>query len=374
MARSRKCRTALPHPSTPGRAIPRAVLRPASPLPSPCGGVVAVAGEVSLPRLGIGQWFHFEDEGTLDRAIELMLDLGVRDLRTGVSWADYHRPGGKAWYRRQMERLSNFNVLLSIWHTPPSLAEGGVCNGPPRRLRDFADFVNHICQEYGEHFDEIELWNEPNNRYKWDFTRFDPQWRKFGAMMVDAAHWAQRIGRRTVLGGMIPVDPDWLRLMQTYGVLDFIDVVAIHGFPEMWWDDAPNWDWFHTWKGWPDKIARTAEVAGDRPVWITETGLATWDLHAARPSRHALQCERLQMASRAPADRVYWYSLIDLDPEKSAIEGFHVDENEYHLGLVDWKGHRKPACELFARLLADPLRAKGPTFRDIKSRRARRTA
>jgi len=332
---------------------------------------VAVA---TRPRLGVGQWFHYQEEETLDRAVQLLHELGVRDVRTGVSWADYHRPQGKAWYRRQMERLSEFNVLLSIWHTPPSIAEGGVCNGPPRRLRDFADFVNHICQEYGEHFDEVELWNEPNNRYKWDFEQFDPKWRKFGAMIVDAAHWVQRIGRRSVLGGMIPVDPSWLELMASYGALEHIDVVAIHGFPGMWWADAPNWDWYHTWNGWDGKIAQIRTVAGDRPIWITETGLATWDLHSGRPERHAFQVERLQDAARAPAERVYWYSLIDLDPQRSAIEGFHVDENEYHLGLVDWKGNRKPAYDVFAELLRDPQRATGPSAREVRALRRRRTA
>lgn len=59
----------------------------------------------------------------------------------------------------------------------------------------------------------------------------------------------------------------------------------------------------------------------------------------------------LKRAAAAPVDRVYWYSLIDLHPARPAIEGFHVDENEYHLGLVAHDGKRKPAYETFARLL-----------------------
>ncbi len=44
------------------------------------------------PDLGICQWFHFEDP-RLDDAVRWLRDLGVRHLRTGLSWADSFRPG-----------------------------------------------------------------------------------------------------------------------------------------------------------------------------------------------------------------------------------------------------------------------------------------
>src|SRR5438105_177690 len=92
-------------------------------------------------RLGLCQWFHFEDHRSVDQTIELMAELGVKHLRTGISWADYYRDRGKTWYDWQMDRLrqSGLEVLLSVWHTPPSIAENGGCNGPPRRLLDYAD-------------------------------------------------------------------------------------------------------------------------------------------------------------------------------------------------------------------------------------------
>ena len=71
----------------------------------------------------------------------------------------------------------------------------------------------------------------------------------------------------------------------------------------------------------------------------------------ACPARFELQCERLEKAAAAPAERLYWYSLIDLDDRRDAIEGFHVDENEYHLGLTTYDGEKKPAWYLFRDLL-----------------------
>ena len=43
------------------------------------------------PELGICQWFHFEDH-RLEDAVQWLRVLGVRHLRTGLSWADFYRP------------------------------------------------------------------------------------------------------------------------------------------------------------------------------------------------------------------------------------------------------------------------------------------
>lgn len=307
------------------------------------------------PLIGLNQWFHYEDRDAVETTIALMQELGARHLRTGISWADYLRPGGRRWYDWQMAALrdAGIDVLLSLWHVPPSLSEGGTCASPPRNLKDFADFVDLVITEYGDCFADLELWNEPNNRLKWDFPNFDPAWAKFGEMIGMAAYWAKQRGRRTVLGGMIPVDHHWLELIKGYGVLPYIDVVAIHGFPGMWWDDAPNWDWYRDWTGWDAKIGYIRPHCEGKPVWVTETGLATCDVKTGKPMRHDLQVSALEAAATAPCERVYWYSVVDLDPQRTAIEGFHVDENEYHLGLVTFDGRKKPAFYRMQELLAE---------------------
>jgi CDP-paratose 2-epimerase len=309
-------------------------------------------------RLGICQWFHYEDDAALERAVLLMRQLGVRHLRTGISWADFLRPRGPQWYDRMMTALAEFDVLLSLWHTPPSISEGNHCASPPRRLLDFADFVDVVITRYEGRFSHLELWNEPNNRYKWNFPAFDPDWRKFGEMVGCAAYWCRQRGVPTVLGGMIPVDHHWLDLMAVHGALPFVDIVAIHGFPGMWWEEQPNWDWHRDWNGWKAKVNHIRSHAGGRPIWVTETGIATWDLAANVPGKWELQAQCLAEAAAAPAERMYWYSLIDLDPARSAIEGFHVDENEYHMGLTTFAGQKKPAFERFRRLLDGDARPR----------------
>src|SRR5690606_20680208 len=111
-----------------------------------------------------------------------------------------------------------------------------------------------VITRYGHRFEALELWNEPNNLYKWDFERFDPGWSKFARMIGMAAHWAKQRGKQTVLGGMIPVDPSWLGILREHDVLRSLDVVGIHAFPGMWWEEAPCWDWRTHWDGWEAKV------------------------------------------------------------------------------------------------------------------------
>ena len=152
-------------------------------------------------------------------------------------------------------------------------------------------------------------------------------------MIGDAAFWAKQRGRPTVLGGLIPVDEHWLTLMHRSGMMPYIDIVGIHAFPGMWFPHHSNWEWQRDWQGWPAKLSHAA-AHGGRPVWVTETGIATWDLALGRETKYELQAAAIDAIIAAPGERFYFYSLIDLDPDREAIEGFHVDENEYHMGLT----------------------------------------
>lgn len=63
-----------------------------------------------IDKLGVCQWFHYCAHEDVDRAVRELRTLGVRHLRTGVSWADFHRPAGREWYDFPMNRLAEFEV------------------------------------------------------------------------------------------------------------------------------------------------------------------------------------------------------------------------------------------------------------------------
>ena len=44
--------------------------------------------------------------------------LGVKSLRTGLSWADGLRPNALAWFDRRMRTLDEFSVTLTSCFTP----------------------------------------------------------------------------------------------------------------------------------------------------------------------------------------------------------------------------------------------------------------
>jgi beta-xylosidase len=105
--------------------------------------------ELSLftPEVGICQWFHFEDH-RLDKAVALMKDLGVRRLRTGLSWADSFRPGAEQWFDLQMKNLEEFDVTLTFCFTPEHLGIMPNHTSPPKDVAGFADFCARMTRRY----------------------------------------------------------------------------------------------------------------------------------------------------------------------------------------------------------------------------------
>ncbi|HVX84371.1 MAG TPA: NAD-dependent epimerase/dehydratase family protein [Phycisphaerae bacterium] len=289
--------------------------RPAAENPAPAAAV------------GIVEWFRPGEEARVDRVLDDLAALGVSELRTGVSWPDYATAAGLRWYQWLLPHLAARVRVL------PCLSHRGAWWGaaktfaPPQDLRAFADFVDDFITTFGAHFEWIELWSQPNGGSAWPLAQ-DPAWFKFAEMVGSAAYWARQRNKKTLLGGMLPVDTSWLQTMCDRGLIEYIDAVGIHGFPVTF---------HHAWEGWTASIARVREVLqrnrSNAQVWVTETGYSTW--------RHD---ERRQLtafidAIDAPAERVFWYAAHDLNPTFRTSDGF--DERDYHFGLKRFDGAAK---------------------------------
>jgi CDP-paratose 2-epimerase len=290
------------------------------------------------PELGVVQYFHLGDHDAVERALEAIATLQVRQLRTSISWCDRVSPGGEEWYRWLLPKLAaNVSVLPCFLYTPPQLGLLPKTSSPPRDPENYGRFVETVLGEYGENFPYVELWNEPNNYIEWDWT-IDPEWTIFAAMVAGAAARAAKLGTKTVLGGMSPFDPNWLDLMFKRSALEHVDVIGVHGFPGTW--EA-------VWDGWDAHVARVEEVierhGGQQRIWVTEAGYSTW------AHDEFGQLTTMVELADAPAERVYWYSLEDLAPERETLDGFHCDERAYHFGLWRHNGGEK----LAGRVLRD---------------------
>ncbi|MGH9413128.1 MAG: beta-xylosidase [Terriglobales bacterium] len=102
------------------------------------------------PGLGLCQWFHFEDP-RLDSAVRWLRRLGVQHLRTGLSWADWYRPGAQAWFDRQMHTLEEFDLTLTLCYTPKHLGIEPHYASPPQPagVAEFGRFAAWAAQRYG---------------------------------------------------------------------------------------------------------------------------------------------------------------------------------------------------------------------------------
>jgi len=192
----------------------------------------------------------------------------------------------------------------------------------------------------------VMLWNEPNNLSHWNFE-IDPDWSIF-AKMVNLAADAMRAespGMRRVLGGISPIDPDFLRNLQQRCVLHHVDAVAVHGFPL---------DWNH-WKidEWPSKLAEIQAVS-DLPVWISEIGASTFG--AEEIQEFGLKRSAELLIGRT--ERIHWYSLFDLPREWPATTRHREAEGSsyyrhFYMGLFREDGSAKPAATLFSDYTPD---------------------
>ena len=188
----------------------------------------------------------------------------------------------------------------------------------------------------------VMLWNEPNNLSHWDFE-IDPEWRIFSEMVKGAssAIAAERPDLPRVLGGMSPIDPGFVRTLERQGVLDAVDVVAVHGFPL---------DWNH-WQlsEWPDKL-REIEAVTELPLWVSEVGVSTFGAQEVQEFGVKRTAELLV----GRVDRIHWYSLYDLPKAWPATTRHREAEGSsyyrhFYMGLLTEDGCPKLALREFAR-------------------------
>ncbi len=186
------------------------------------------------------------------------------------------------------------------------------------------------------------FWNEPNNLSHWDFE-IDRGWRIYAEMVKNAA---KAVASETpcvlrVLGGISPIDANFICNMKSQGVLEHLDVIAVHGFPLDW----NHWS-IHE---WPDKI-REIRAATDLPVWVTEVGVSTFGAEEVQEFGVRRTAELL--IGQVP--RIHWYSLYDLPRAWPASTRHRESEGSsyyrhFYMGLLREDGTPKKALKFFSR-------------------------
>lgn len=191
-----------------------------------------------------------------------------------------------------------------------------------------------------------KIWNEPNNKSHWD-PNLDPEWDLFARMtcLAGQAIAAENSALTRVLGGMSPIDPHFVRRLEARGVLENIDVVAVHGFPLDW----------NLWSidEWPSKVDEIAAVT-NKPIWITEVGVSSFGSEEVQAWGVRKTAELL--IGKVPS--IHWYSLYDLPRTWEATTRHKEAEGSsyyrhFHMGLLREDGSPKPALEAYAPYAAE---------------------
>jgi beta-xylosidase len=185
------------------------------------------------------------------------------------------------------------------------------------------------------------IWNEPNNKSHWDL-QLDPDWDAFAEMakLAGAAIAAENAALPRILGGISPIDPSFIENLKKKRVLDYLDVVAVHGFPLDW----------NLWQldEWPAKLDEIRTVT-ELPIWVSEVGVSSFG--AEEVQVFGLERTAGLLVGRTP--RIHWYSLYDLPRAWPATTRHKEAEGSsyyrhFHMGLLREDGSPKLAARKFA--------------------------
>ena len=188
----------------------------------------------------------------------------------------------------------------------------------------------------------VMIWNEPNNKSHWD-PEIDPDWSLFADMAIAACKAVRDVNPSlpSVLGGISPIDANFISNLIGKGVLDHLEGVAVHGFPLDW-----NLWSIHEWPAKIDEIRAVTNL----PIWVSEVGVSSFG--AEEVQAWGLDRTAELLVGRAP--RIHWYSLYDLPRAWPATTRHKEAEGSsyyrhFHMGLLREDGTPKIGAAHFLR-------------------------
>src|SRR4051812_23345527 len=94
-------------------------------------------------RPGLVEWVRPGEFERVENVLSNLHLLGVEELRTVVSWADWYTSEGDGWYAWLLPRLAaSVNVLPCFAYTPPCLGIVPKLSSPPETPKAYADFID----------------------------------------------------------------------------------------------------------------------------------------------------------------------------------------------------------------------------------------
>ena len=304
-----------------------------------------------------------DDLAGVARDFRAFRELGITTWRGSFGWDDYEPSEGRfdfAWLHRFATLADTMGIRLRPylgytprWAAVGRTADSAIWNDPPRRPEAFARYAGALAAEMRRHRSIVsyEIYNEENVKLWWDGTA-----EEYAAVLALGADAVRRghPGVQVLLGGVVWPDAEWIETSCGNGNAARIDVVPLHSYAETWTPDSVTIETYFdaTYRG--PFLSAVDEACGGKPVWINETGFATWRGKTEKEQAAWWARALAVFAAEPRVTQVGVYEIRDLRPSSDVIG----DAANYHLGLLRVDRAPKLAfatVKLLVRLLGGPL-------------------
>lgn len=265
------------------------------------------------PKYGLS--FHAYFEYNADE-MNVLTDLS----NAGAFWVrtDWVNSLSMIAWTKDMKTLGNVKIL--------AILDDWMLDNESFTLVDWQSAITTAVQSAPD-VDAWEIWNEPDLAM-FHFGYMDGTPQHYMNMLQIAYTIIKGINPNAlVVGPALSGDSSFLQSIINLGALNYLDVVSVHMYQQYGSYDVSWWN-------------RYKSYVGSKPLWITETGYTTYGYTDAQ--QNLVLNQELSPSTRYPADRIFWYELVD-DWTSSGIEsGFGLVRSDYTM---------KPAYNSFKVLL-----------------------
>ncbi|HWR35603.1 MAG TPA: beta-galactosidase [Clostridia bacterium] len=309
------------------------------------------------------------------RHLRVAKELGVGSLRCAFSWngiQPQHDRYDFVFWDMLVDEAARAGIKLIpyVAYTPEWAARNKTefWKQPPRDPALFAAVMTKLATRYRGRIHSWELWNEPDLNEYWQGSADE-----FAELVIagaKAVHLADP-DARIVLGGMSRgPGPFFETLVSKYQIGSFVDVIALHGYPESWDEERAEEVFL---KRIPEMKRLTDRSGGKPELWLNEMGYAdyryrpnqasVWGTntyyryeHSQRYAADFLLKSFIMTAVSGQITLAGWYRIDDFLHTDRRMP---ADKVHYHLGVQNVNGARKPsfkAFRFFNKLFAQRVR------------------
>jgi polysaccharide biosynthesis protein PslG len=310
------------------------------------------------------------------RHMQVAQQVGAKYLRCAFTWNAIEPDRGIykwAFWDMLVDEAERANIQLIpyVAYTPEWAAgtSDQFWKRPPTDPALYSDFMYQVARRYRGRIHSWEIWNEPDITEYWmgDANQF--------ATLVRLAAAAIRRGNpdaTLVLAGMSKgPSPFFQSLVREHHIERYVDVVAMHGYPESWLEErAETVD--QSWVAEMNQLL--AEDGMHREFWLNEIGYADYryspteankyGVSAPFPHEHtpefaaaSLFKAHVMAVASGTVSLTAWYRIDDFDPRTTT---FSDDRVNFHLGLLNSAHKPKPtyfALKHFNEVFREPTKA-----------------